>query len=84
MEKTVLLAIDEILEVLRNGKWHNVKEVAEKTDLHQVKVKLITSFLAEYDFVQRDPTSSMVKLTPQFRSFLKKIQDLEREETIEA
>lgn len=78
-----MLAIDEILEVLRNGKWHDLKEVTEKTGLHEVKVKLITSFLAEYDFVQRDPTSSMVKLAPQLRSFLKKIQDLEREETIE-
>lgn len=79
-----MLAIDEILEALRNGKWHGVKEVAEKTGLHEFKIELISSFLTEYDFVQRDPVRSRLKLTPRLLSFLKKIQDLEREEAIKA
>jgi len=79
-----LLAIDEILEVLENGKWHDLKEIVEKTRLHEPKLKLVTSFLAEYDFVQLDPAISRIRLTPQLLNFLKKIQDLEREEAIKA
>lgn len=78
------LVIDEILEAIGDGKWYDVKEIAEKTGLHEFKVKLITSFLDEYDFVQRDPTRNKVKLTPRLLSFLNKIQDLEREEAIKA
>lgn len=75
-------AIDEILELLRDGKWHEVKEVAEKTGLHEFKVKLVTSFLAEYDFVLQDSVRNRVKLTSQLLNFLKKIQDLEEKEAV--
>ena len=78
MEKQTLLAIDEILELLRNGEWHELKEIVDKTQLHEFKVELITSFLAEYDFLEFDKKEKKIKLSPQLLVFLKNIKDIER------
>lgn len=78
-EKHPLLAIDEILELLKNGDWHELKEISNKTHLHKSKVELITSFLAEYDFLELDKKEKKIKLSPQLLHFLKKIEDIEQE-----
>jgi len=80
VEKQKLLAIDNILEVLRNGEWHELKEIADKTRLHEFKVEIVTSFLAEYDFLELDKKGRKIKLSPQLLLFLKKIEDIELEE----
>lgn len=74
-----MVAIDEILVLLMNGEWHRVKEIANKAQLEEVKVELITSFLAEYDFLKFDRKAMKVKLSPQLKLFLSKIQDIDRE-----
>ena len=76
--KQTLLAIDEILDLLKNGEWHGIEEVADKIRLHNSKVELITSFLAEYDFLQFDKKERKIKLSPQLLVFLKKIEDVEQ------
>jgi len=73
-----LLAIDEILELLRNGEWHELKEIVDETQLHEFKVELITSFLAEYDFLDYNKREKKIKLSPQMLLFLKKIEAIER------
>ncbi len=74
-----MLAIDEILELLKNGDWHGLKEISNKTQLKKFKVELITSFLAEYDFLEFDKKEKRIKLSPQLLHFLEKIQDIEQE-----
>ena len=74
-----MLAIDEILDLLKNGEWHGVKEIADKTRLHEFKVELITSFLAQYDFLEFEKKEKKIKLSPQLLLFLKKIEGVERE-----
>jgi DNA-binding IclR family transcriptional regulator len=77
--ETRLLAIDEILDLLKNGEWHELKEVAGRTHLREVKVEIISSFLAEYDFLEFDEREKKIKLSPQLRLFLKKIEGVEEE-----
>ncbi len=72
-----MLAIDKVLELLRNGQWHNIREIAEKTRMHEFKVELITSFLVEYDFLELDKEEKKIKLSPQLQLFLNKIEDIE-------
>ena len=79
MEKQKLLAIDEILDLLKNGEWHELKEITDKTRLRELKVEIITSFLAEYDFLEFDKKEKKIKLSPQLLLFLKKIKDVEQE-----
>jgi len=73
-----LLAIDEILDLLKNGEWHGVKEIADRVQLRELKVELITGFLAEYDFLEVDKKEKRIKLSPHMLLFLKKIEDIER------
>ena len=72
-----MLATDQILDLLRNGEWHELREIAEKAQLHEVKVEIITSFLAEYNFLKFDKEEKKTKLSPQLQLFLKKIKDIE-------
>lgn len=78
-EKLTLPQIDDILELLKSGRWHELKEIAEKAQLPEFKIELIANFLEEYRFIKLDRKHQRTKLTPQMLSFLKKIDDLEKE-----
>jgi len=80
----VLPQIDEILDVLKNRKWHEIREISEKTSLQELKVELITNFLAEYDFIELDKKNHKTRLTPPLFKFLRKIRDLEEKEGLVA
>jgi len=72
--------IDEILDVLKNGKWHDLKEISEKTQLQGLKVELLTDFLAEYDFIKLNKKEHKTRLTQPLLDFLRKIQGIEEKE----
>jgi len=76
--------IDEILDVLKNGKWHGLKEISEKTQLQGLKVELLTNFLAEYDFVELNKKEHKTRLTPPLLDFLSKIREIEEKEGLAA
>jgi len=75
-----LSKIDEILDVLKNGKWHDLKEISDKTHLQGLKVELLTEFLAEYDFIELNKKEHKTKLAPPLLDFLRKIRNLEEKE----
>jgi len=74
--------IDEILDMLKNGKWHNLKEISEKTQLQELKVEMLTNFLAEYDFIALNRKQDKTRLTPPLLDFLRKVRDLEKKEAL--
>ena len=73
-------SIDELLELLEDGKWHELNEIIEKSRLRKFKAEIITNFLAEYAFIQLDKERQKARLTPPELDFLKKIQRIEEEE----
>ena len=74
--------VDEILELLKNGKWHDLKEIEKKMKLHDFDIASITKFLAQYKFINLDKEEKKAKLDPSAQHFLKKIQQLEGEEKL--
>lgn len=72
--------VDDILKLLENGKWHDLKEIEKKTQLHDLDITNITKFLAQYNFIKLDEEKQKVKLDPATQNFLKKIQQIEGEE----
>lgn len=72
--------IDEILERLKEDKWHDLYQIMEKFQLNELKAEAVTNFLAEYNFVQLDKERSKVRLTPPALNFLTKIQRIEESE----
>jgi DNA-binding IclR family transcriptional regulator len=71
----VVLTVEEIFDTLKNGKWHDFMEISEKTRLSMVKLKMLTNFLAEYEFIELDERKQRTRLTPSVLIFLKKIQE---------
>ncbi len=69
--------LDWILEVLGDGKWHQVREILERSKLADSTIKRIIGFLAEYHLIQRDETLQKIRLTPKTLRFLRGIQEIE-------
>ena len=72
--------VEDILRLLENGKWHDLKEIGEKTQLNDLKVKSVTKFLSQYKFIKLNEGEQKIKLDPSMQNFLKKIRQLEGEE----
>jgi hypothetical protein len=79
-EETMLSTIDEILLFLKDGRWHNLEEITEKGSISESKVKMIFSFLREYNFVKVNRTERKAKLCPQMINFIDEIQRVQKEE----
>jgi hypothetical protein len=75
-------AIDKILDVLHNGDWHRIAEVAEETGTQESKIELISSFLSVYDFLEYDKKTRKIKLSTELQGFLRKIREIECKESV--
>jgi len=72
--------IDTILNVLQDGKWHDLKKISDETQLQEFKVEIVTNFLAEYDFIELNKKENKTRLTPPLFNFLKKVREIEENE----
>lgn len=75
-------AIDDILELLEDGNWHDISEAVKKSKLHESKVEIILGFLAKYRFVDFDEEQQKAKLTPPLLKFLKEIQRFKKKDVL--
>jgi hypothetical protein len=75
-------AIDEILWMLEDGKWHELKEIQEKFVLPPVKTEIVVNFLGEYNFIEVKEKTKEVRLESSTRKFIKEIQRLEKENVL--
>ena len=79
-EEHLLWQIDEILQLLNDGKWHNLREITRKTLLNALTVQLMINFLTSYGFIESDVKSWKVKLRPTTLTFINDIQSIEEED----
>jgi len=82
LEEAVLSVIDEILWLLKDGKWHNLKETIDKCSAPESKAKMAVSFLWEYDFIELNENRQKAKLRTLTLSFIDEIQRVEKEEAL--
>ena len=68
--------IDDVIMLLKDGKWHDIKEVIETVTLPKSKTEMIISFLIEYDFIQQEGTKK-IRLQASMLEFIEGIQRLE-------
>jgi DNA-binding IclR family transcriptional regulator len=62
--------ITMILEMLGDGKWHEVEELQLMLGLNEHEVQGITMFLNKYDFVEIDKEHRKVKINRNFQKLL--------------
>lgn len=72
--------VDDILKLLENGKWHDIKEIGKKIQLQDLDIASITKFLSKYNFIKLDKERKKAKLDSSTQDFLNKISQLEDEE----
>ena len=74
--------IDEILWLLKDGKWHDLEEIAETAEIPKVKVEMVVNFLGEYDFIQINKDLNKVKIKQSIIEFFNEIQRIEKEDAL--
>ena len=79
-----MLIIDAVLSLLKDGKWHNLAEIAKKLPSHEFRVEMIVRFLSDYGFVEFDKKGQKVKLNSLTREFIDEIHSVEEEEVMRA
>lgn len=77
-----MLTIDDLLELLEDGKWHDAKEIIDDSKFHELKVEMVINFLSEFDFVELDKKRQKAKLVPSLYKFLRKIKLIEEKESV--
>jgi hypothetical protein len=55
-----------ILEVLSDGKWHEIDQLQQLMNLDDCEIHEITAFLNKYDFAEVDDAKKRVKLNKDF------------------
>jgi DNA-binding IclR family transcriptional regulator len=74
-------ALDNILWLLKDGKWHDLQEITNTVALPKAKAEMVISFLGEYNFIQLDQDVKKIKLQPSMLEFIEGIQRLEEKGT---
>ena len=80
VENVGLLAVDEVLELLKNGEWHGLSELADRSGLGARKTGLVVRLLCEFGFLVCDEKGKRVKLSGSLLEFLRRVEGLEHEE----
>jgi len=78
------LAIDAVLRLLKDEKWHDLKEITKRLASHEFRVEMIVSFLSNYGFIEFNKKDRKVKLNPLTREFIDEIHRVEEEEAMRA
>lgn len=67
-------AVDTVIEVLEDGRWHTIREISRKTKVNDFKIEVLATFLADYSFLDLNRREKKAKLSKVFAEFLKKMQ----------
>jgi hypothetical protein len=62
--------ISIVLEVLGDGKWHDLGDIRQQTYLTSDEMMEIANFLAKYGFAEVDTGNQRVKINPAFKRIL--------------
>lgn len=66
--------IEKLLDALKDREWHTVAETINRTGIEECRMKLVTSFLQEFQFIQQDKKRGKIKLTISTTEFLEKLE----------
>jgi hypothetical protein len=64
------LDVDTLFGLLKDGNWHTLKELTQKSRIPQSRIDILFRFLSNSPFAIFDETQMKVKLSKIFLSFL--------------
>ena len=63
----LLSEIAVVLEILGDGRWHQMEDLVLSLDLNEYKFRELTSFLNAYNFIKVDEKKGRVKINNTFK-----------------
>ena len=69
--------IDNLLDLLQDGLWHDLQVATQKVGLSSANAEMVISFLNEYGFIKLSENSKQIKLQHLAFDFFNQIQQLE-------
>ena len=64
------LKITEILEILKDGKWHSLDEIQTEMHLNRNQIQQVIAFLREYRFVIISETQKKIRIEEEAKKFM--------------
>ena len=64
------MLIDDTAELLKDGKWHDVREIVTELKGPEEKVQEILRFLSAFSFVTIDESGKRVRINKELRKLL--------------
>ena len=63
-------AIDDIVDLLKDGEWHNLKDLAKNLKLNQEKLQKIIQFLKNLDLIKLDEKHEKALINPHLKRLI--------------
>ena len=64
--------IEQVIDLLKDGQWHTIKEISQKTRLPTLKLEVLADFLADYSFIEFNKKQQRARSSEAFTAFLRK------------
>jgi len=72
------LTVDDILEFLMDGGWHDFREISLNFGLLEGRVEAVIGFLSKFGFVDSDLAGRKVRLSSSMLDFLRSMEEESR------
>jgi predicted transcriptional regulator len=72
-------SLEQIIRLLKDEQWHDIDEIANRTQLSPLKMQLITEFLAKYGFIQLNRKNARIKISRYMAEFFHRISTFDAE-----
>jgi len=63
-------AIDEVVDLLKNGEWHNLQDLAENLKLDEEKLQRIIQFLKSLDLIKLDEKQQRAQINTALKQLI--------------
>jgi hypothetical protein len=67
---SMMWEIDQILNLLKTGRWQDLQEVIDGCSLPECKAGLVLKFLSKFNFIQIDEEKQKIKLHSNMFNFI--------------
>ncbi len=68
--------------MLKDGNWHALNQIVKNCSTNELRLKMITSFLSTYDFIELNEKGRKARLRPLMLEFINEIQRIGTEEAV--
>ena len=63
------MSVDRLFELLKDGQWYDVSEVAKTLNLPEQLMENVLHFFTKFDFIQFDPSRRKVAIDSSIKKF---------------